>query len=143
MTRRRIIGQAPGRSVPCGPPLSGRAGKFLARLAGMDEAALRKSARFDNVLGFWPGRSGKGDAFPMGLARSAAAKFLFAPGESVLLVGRRTAEVFGVREAFLKWQPFRRGRAAVFPHPSGINTWWNDEYNRQRAALFLRRFLRD
>lgn len=143
MTRRRVIGQAPGRDVPCGPSLSGRAGRMLAGLAGMRETRLRELAVFENVLKFWPGKAGKGDAFPMSLAREAAAGFAFAPGETVLLVGRKTAEAFGVRGSFLEWRPFHRGHVAIFPHPSGINTWWNDGGNRRRATLFLRRFLRD
>lgn len=35
----------------------------------------------------------------------------------------------------------RRGRAwwCVFPHPSGVNRWWNDPDNTRRAERYLRR----
>jgi hypothetical protein len=30
----------------------------------------------------------------------------------------------------------------IFPHPSGINRWWNERRNERRARQLLQRFLR-
>jgi hypothetical protein len=30
----------------------------------------------------------------------------------------------------------------IFPHPSGVNRWWNERRNQQRARQLLQRFLR-
>jgi hypothetical protein len=33
-------------------------------------------------------------------------------------------------------------RFLIFPHPSGINRWWNERRNERRARQLLQRFLR-
>lgn len=140
---RQIIGQAPSRDgAGAVAPFSGRSGAFLARLAGAEDFDdVRRLAQVENVLARWPGKRGKGDAFPILEARAAAARLKFGGGDAVLFVGRGSAAACGFRAPFLAWRTFRLGRAAVFPHPSGVNRWWNDAGNRQAAGRFLRAFL--
>lgn len=140
MSRLAIIGQAPGRAL--GRPLGGRCGKFLAALAEVDSFEdVRARVWIRNVLDEWPGKSGKGDAFPMELAARRARRMRIPVGARVLFCGRLAAKAFGFEAPFLTWLPFGEGRAAIFPHPSGINTWWNDPARRESAGRFLRKFL--
>lgn len=111
-----LVGQAPGPRTDPGEPLSGRC---------------------VNLLGAYPGRSGKGDAFPAGEARLAAAA-LDARGALVVLLG------LGVTRAFKVAAPWfgRRGAFVVAPHPSGVSRWWNEAGNRRRARRFWRALAR-
>lgn len=65
-------------------------------------------------------------------------------GRRVVLLGANVSRAFGVSfrklsEVVLSWHPVGEGlAAAVVPHPSGLNRWWNDPDNRVRARLFLR-----
>ena len=97
---RRIIGQAPGRTLPYGPPLGGRAGAFLARLAGLGSYdVLRERTVVENVLTLWPGKSpggGKGDAFPLDAARIAVEKAAAVKAQAV----REAAEKAAAGEQF-------------------------------------------
>lgn len=89
-----------------------------------------------NLLAEFPGKSGKGDAFPIALARARAARMRL--GGEVVLLGRHVARAFGAQGApFLEWFDLRGAWAAVVPHPSGVNHWWNDPANTNRAAVFL------
>lgn len=144
--RRRLpllIGQAPssrggGRSpFDCGRTGSGT---FLNAVAGINVISAVDAV---NLLRRFPGKEGKGDAFPAAAARKSAARML--PGLAgrpiVLLAGKRVAAAFGVRRLEY-FREFRLGAspAAIIPHPSGVNRWWNDAGNRRRASLFLRAF---
>lgn len=115
-------------------PLEGPCGDRLARLAGMPgHRELRRRARLVNLLPAWPGKSGKGDAFPLREARDRARR-LRTRG-TVLLAGRVVAAAFGLADAEY-FEP--RGRFHVIPHPSGVSHWWNDPANVRRARRFLR-----
>jgi len=134
-----IVGQAPGRRG--GPPLRGPCGARLARLAGLsgvDELARRHELA--NLLPRFPGKRGKGDAFPPAEARRAA-HGVRPKHRDVLLLGRHVARAFGVDRPFFEWWDLGRWRVAVVPHPSGVSRWWNDSANRARAAAFLREAL--
>jgi hypothetical protein len=95
-----------------------------------------------NVFDRWPGAfDGKGDRFPMARARERAQVLREAlRGRRVVFVGKAVAKAFGVSGDVLCWR--RAGHLgfefSVVPHPSGINTWWNDEDNRRAASHFFR-----
>ncbi|MCI4370856.1 MAG: hypothetical protein L3J81_05970 [Thermoplasmata archaeon] len=97
-------------------------------------------ARLENLLAFYPGREGKGAAFPKVVAANAARRVLakLVPGSTLIMLGHRVAEAFGVRVDYFAWGRIGSSRAVVFPHPSGINRWWNVPANRRRASVFLR-----
>ncbi len=125
-------------------PLEGPCGLKLAALFGMDyEAWLSTFSRL-NVFTEWPGKDGKGDRFPMSLARERA-RSICIEGRTTFLLGKRVAQAFGFRPAarFLSdySSPAGKWRIMIVPHPSGINTWWNDPANVRRAKKEVRRFL--
>ena len=143
-----LVGQAPSRSGdPTRPLAGGPVGKKLAALFGatLDEYVERTERH--NLLGKWPGRAGKGDCFPMSRAKQAAGVLCEAlGGRDVIFVGKNVAAAFGIRKAtYLSWALFcdeasgASFEAAVVPHPSGINRWWNDPKNRRAARAFMRR----
>jgi uracil-DNA glycosylase len=143
MSRRLIFGPAPGRGPAGALPFAGRSGAFLAELVGLASfEEIRAMVLVQNVLTAWPGKNGKGDAFPLEDARRAALRFRVSPGDRVLFVGRDAGRAFEFSARFLVWRPFRLAEAAIIPHPSGINRWWNDAGNRSAGAEFLRNFLR-
>jgi uracil-DNA glycosylase len=133
-----IVGEAP--SMRTSRPFAGRSGERLAELSGLASLeALRDRFRLVNLLGHWPGpdASGKGSAFPMQEARSAAATLRLPSGS--LLCGRRVAAAFGLAAApYFAWCDVDGRRVAVIPHPSGVSRWWNDPENVARARAFLR-----
>lgn len=138
-----LIGQAPGRDGdPSAPLLGGRVGRKLAALLGMSNVEYgRRFARI-NVLDSWPGRSGKGDRFPLREARVVAvAKLSTISGKRVLFVGFATASAFNFKHPPLRWEQFNGGKAAILPHPSGINRWYNNRKNVKKAVRFLRAML--
>ncbi len=132
-----ILGEAP--HLLSGLALSGRAGTFLARLAGLSgEPELR--ARFDlaNLFSTPVGqKAGKGDPFPAALAGMLAARKPLV-GVTVLL-GRRLARAYGLGE--LPWHVWLSddgaSMTAVIPHPSGVNYLFNDEEVRKAAGRTL------
>lgn len=137
-----FVGQAPGRNGdPAKPLVGGRVGGKIMELMGPDAAKLERSFRRVNLLIRWPGKSGKGDAFPMDEARSAAIALLL-DGElsgRVILLGKAVGRAFGIRDPkYFEWTDVSDCKMAVFPHPSGINHWWNSPENRRTAADFLR-----
>jgi uracil-DNA glycosylase len=152
-----LVGQAPSRESDPTRPFSGRSGARLAALAGVEHDRLAEAFRLRNVIDWYPGpgRGGeKGDAFPMRVARPAAIALArtFEIGASVILVGLNVARAFRVgSEKPLTWfrcavvhdlpggvARFVGFRAAIIPHPSGINRWWNEPANELAAAEFLR-----
>lgn len=92
------------------------------------------------------GKNGKGDAFPMAKAAKLAKKLIDSRRLNhrfVILLGHNVAKaILGTRFQVLLWIPVVAGfncvfMAAVVPHPSGINRWWNDRKNRRKAEKFL------
>jgi len=135
--RFTIVGQAPGRSRNRSP-FDGASGRRLWRLAGLgsyDE--LASHFRLVNVLRKFPGKLGKGDAFPRRSAGRACRRLRLRG--TILLAGRNVASAFGVRSGYFEWTTLRGKPCAVLPHPSGISHWWNDPRNRRRARTFMRK----
>lgn len=95
-----------------------------------------------NLLRAYPGRAGKGAAFPAEAGRAAAQRLLRRTRRDVplVLLGTRVAASLGLRRAdydFLEWIEHRGRAMAVVPHPSGIVLWWNDPENRRAAREFF------
>jgi len=140
MEKILMIGQAPGKrgGEPC-------MGFFFTRIwepAGLTEDEYRKIFDRRNLLSRWPGKNGKGDAFPMPAARRAA-KRIEVDGRTIVLAGRNVAAAFGICVPFLVEYWERGAIWHVFPHPSGVNLWWNDPENKRMAERHAREILRN
>jgi hypothetical protein len=119
-----------------------RSGAKLARLAGVADVADVFGTI--NLIDRWPGRTSHGAVFPAGLARRNANRLwtTLPPDVDLLLIGLRVAASFDVSVPYLRWETLAGDpdrRVAVFPHPSGVNRWWNDPKHEVRARRFLRR----
>lgn len=141
-----LVGQAPGPGGvgPAGPLVGGRVGRRLADAAGLTEDQFAATFERWNLLDAWPGRAGeKGDLFPRGAASAAAERLLpMLDGHHVVLLGWNVERAFGLGiDAPMVWRQheWRSGEmlVAVLPHPSGVNLWWNDAGNVERARAFL------
>lgn len=145
-----IVGEAPSRTSDPKKPLSGPSmRRRLVEFFGED-AYGRAEKR--NLLAAYPGRSaGKGAKFPAVEARKAAVALAerfekSATPRYVVLLGRRVASAFFATGVDAKLFEDRRlgGRSvyAVFPHPSGVNRWFNDPANVRKAKRFGRKVSR-
>lgn len=127
-----LVGEAPSSTSDPSRPFSGRSGARLAALLGRE---LDSVFELVNLLPAYPGRAGKGSGFDRELARARAAEIAATRGDRLLiLVGHRVAAAFGLDGDYL----VERDGAIVFPHPSGINRFWNDPANVTRARRVLR-----
>jgi len=145
-----IIGQAPARGNDGKPPFSGRSGARLAELIGVTKNGLYTGdvlpEYFDlvNLLPAWQGKQGKGDVFDMKTAKLKAGILIHelneGPPRSILMMGRKVRRAMGVNGdwEYLEWFDFYKHEAVIFPHPSGVNRWWNDQANYGEARFFLR-----
>jgi hypothetical protein len=127
-----LVGEAPnasGRGRIANTTASGR------RLASLGGADLPRT----NVIQEFPGRSGKGAAFPRELAVAGLARLWRRTPRRVAFVymGKRVAAADGWRGDYLQWGEHRGRMVATFPHPSGINMWWNDAANVELARDFV------
>jgi hypothetical protein len=113
-------------------PASTSSGRRLAQLGG---GALPRT----NVIQRYPGRSGKGAAFPLDEARVGLARLRRRTPLRVafVYVGKRVAAADGWRGPYLQWGEHRGRLVATLPHPSGINQWWNDPANVELAGRFV------
>jgi uracil-DNA glycosylase len=156
-----LVGEAPGRLTEGKPPFSGRSGARLEGLLGVGPGELSSHFRVRNLLELWPGYDGKGAAFPFDMA-VVKAGWMVEAGEllesGVIFAGARVERAFLLacesgytdaarkgripKRALLRWYPpqrfFVHVRSATIPHPSGINTWWNEPRNVARVRRFLR-----
>jgi hypothetical protein len=106
-----------------------------------------------NLLYCFPGKHKRDDKFPMSPARTAAMAMRPLLAErTVIFIGRNVANAFGFEADWHDWidWPVRRRsltsdhwmcRAAVVPHPSGRNHWYNNAENKQAASAFWFEFL--
>lgn len=132
--------------------ITGAIGLKLAALAGYD-TAQREELRFyskherRNLNARWNGKLGKGDVFNRAEAEVAAKKLVEDPALSdarFVLLGREVARAFGMdsNQPLTIIEPWNTKQAfLLFPHPSGISTWWNNPDNAERARVALRSFL--
>ena len=142
--RALIVGQAPSSTDP-GPGISRRAARMVGTLAGVGEEEVLALPRVNLLPGF-PGKAGKGDAFPLASARSSARRLVEehrGGGVLLLLQGLNVARAFDARPDLFRLQSLRGTPALVLPHPSGVNLWWNDPDNAARAGRVWRAVLRD
>lgn len=134
-------------------PFSGESGARLAQLCaiGHSGAVLPKYFDMVNVLDYFPGRESKGDLWPWEEAKIAGRRLadgLLEPEQAprrILLMGRNVERAILGRNGrlpWLTWKRWERHLIAVFPHPSGINHWWNDEKHRNAAEDFMRELMK-
>jgi hypothetical protein len=124
-------------------PLAGPNGQKIARLAGMSYDELI-ACRRKHLNMHYSGKRGKGAAFDHEKGNVNAADVLLDwRVERIVLLGKNVARCFGFRDLpFLAEIRIYGRRFLIFPHPSGINRWWNERRNEQRARQLLQRFLR-
>jgi hypothetical protein len=132
-----FVGEAPSPTSDPAVPFSGRPIRWLAWLLKTTDDGLRARVEFRNLLDRYPGRR-----FPVHAGIGAASALLNDPAVSKaatwLLAGRMVARCFGRRDEEML---DGRTRAAVVPHPSGLNRWWNHLPNRERYRSFFRTIL--
>ena len=123
--------------------ITGSVGSKLAVLAGLDPYTFRTSFARRNLHARWNGKIGRGDRFDRVEAEVAAKSLRDQPFESYVLLGMNVAKAFGVNanEWLAVVEETDSKRFLIFPHPSGINRWWNDALNRDAARKALRSFL--
>ncbi len=128
--------------------ITGAVGGKLAAMLEIEPRAMMKFRRI-NLNARWNGKSGKGDLFDRAEAETTARLLIeTAPGPTLfVLLGAEVGRAFGVRGDWLgvtaKWRDVPRAQMQflLFPHPSGINLWWNDSFNVYRAKKRLREFV--
>lgn len=152
MTQPLIIGQAPARGNDDKHPFAGESGKRLALLAcvGMTGDVLPAYFELRNLISKYPGKvsTGRGDKFDMAAAKMQANlmwdEFKAMPARYVLFMGKSVARAFGYRHIqYLQPRQWNQHKFVCFPHPSGVNRWYNDNNNWREATEFLRMVLRD
>jgi hypothetical protein len=145
-----MIGEAPSPTSDPSFVFDGRSIRWMRYLTGVSDKEIRRGVRLENLLHRCPG-----DRFPR---RSSAPLALPSLVERVIgaweypscvvCAGRRSAEHLGIeRQPFMVWTETNAFAelfgenlpAAIVPHPSGKNRWWNDATNRAEGSLFLRR----
>ena len=134
-----LVGQAPSRRGDPRKPLAGPNGRKFARLAGMSYDELI-ACRRKHLNTHYSGKRGKANAFDHAKGNFNAADVLMDwRVERIVLLGKNVARCFGFRDVpFLAEIRIYGRRFFIFPHPSGVNRWWNE----RRARQLLQRFLR-
>jgi len=147
MRKLLLVGQAPSSTSDPKEPFSGPSGITIRRLMGVAEKDFFRDYDRINVLDFFTGKKGKGDAFSKSMVPKERREFLmkFVNDRNVVFFGRETARVFGIEPEFLVPDLFLVDkscfRGIVAPHPSGINLFWNEPENRRSAKIALRAFV--
>jgi hypothetical protein len=124
-------------------PLACPNGQKIARLAGMSHDELI-GCRRKHLNTHYSGKRRKGDAFDHAKGNANAGDVLLDWRVArIVLLGKNVARCFGLRDLpFLAEIRIYGRRFLIFPHPSGINRWWNERRNERRARQVLQRFLR-
>jgi hypothetical protein len=133
-----LLGEAPSRTSDPARPFDGHSGRRLQKLMP-EGVALADVFELRNLLDEWPGASDKGSAFDFALARERCVEIINAweRFRLVVLVGRRVARAFGDGGLdYLEVVGIAFPRV-VFPHPSGVDRWWNEQANVERARRFM------
>jgi len=63
--RPLLVGEAPSKGKDGCRPFSGRSGRFLERLIGIDRETLGRHFDLENLVDRWPGQAGKGSRSPV------------------------------------------------------------------------------
>lgn len=124
--------------------LTGSVGKKLAALGGWKCNLTFGGYARRNLNARWNGKDGNGDRFERVEAEIVASRMLHDGFTHFVLLGSNVAKAFGMgRNEPLSEIKNLPGSQLFFllPHPSGINQWWNDDFNRFRARKRLREFL--
>jgi hypothetical protein len=127
--------------------VTGACGEKLAQLAGISPAALYQLVDRMNLNARWIGKEGKGDRFDRLEALRTAEVIREESWPKVILLGKEVARAFEIRSEFLEARGWYHPKTnaytefLVFPHPSGISIWWNEEFNTFRAGKRLQEFL--
>ena len=144
--RAYILGQAPG-SVEAieRRPWRGRAGQTLRQWLQLDEDGFYRIFYCASVMRCYPGRSptGRGDRAPTPREQELCRfwrewEFRLLRPKLIVPVGILAAkQLLGIRSLTdCIGESFRVGEAIAvpLPHPSGRNTWLNDQANRARLG---------
>lgn len=138
-----LIGEAPAPGSHANDPaFSGRSGHRIAELIG---GSLFKHFDTINLLEDHQPREQKGSSFDLPRAREVAKGVLVGveDGRTLVLAGRRVAAAFDVvflkylQKTVLKLPGKKRVTVFLLPHPSGVNRWWNDHDNVEKARHLL------
>ena len=130
-----LIGEAPSKRGDSTKPLDY---KCFERLGAVKMNLFYTREPIENNGGRWPSK--EADRKAGEIARDLFLKIgVYSSSCPVLFVGKRVAKAFDFEEDYFVWRTHWGGgfRCAIFPHPSGLNRWWNDTRNRRRAAEFL------
>lgn len=133
-----LVGEAPSRTSDPAVPFSGRSGDRLRELLGRP---LEDAFEIRNLLAEWPGAAAKGSAWDRGAARERAVEITrldWYRGRLLVAVGRRVARAFALPALPYLEVVGEKYPAAVLPHPSGVDRWFNDPQNVEAARAFLR-----
>jgi hypothetical protein len=138
-----LVGQAPSRRGDPRKPLAGPNGRKIARLGGMSYDEL-VACRRKHLNTHYGAKRGEGDTFDHAKGSANAADILLDwRVERIVLLGKNVARCFGFGDVpFLAEVRIYGRRFLIFPHPSGVNRWWNERRNERRARQLLQRFLR-
>ena len=135
-----FIGQAPGTRKADSAELAVLIGRTVAKRSGMEPSALESGFEAMNILDAHPGKNGKGDAFPVKKGDGAAVvKERTKEDQLLLMMGRAVARACGAKmdRPYFEVFSWEGRKAAIIPHPSGINLWWNDGGNKAIARDFM------
>ena len=118
----------------------------MIKLSGLNEEDFWNRFEWKNLVDEVQRKSGKGDAFPMERAKKKATKIWLSMNQpygvrdyrAVVMLGKQVARAFAPDYAGLDYLD-HIGRFILFPHPSGINRWWNEPHNVRKAKRFLRK----
>lgn len=123
--------------------ITGRIGLFLANLLDVDRLAFFQIGHRRNLNARFNGKKGKGDVFDRAEAKAKAAAVNAEPFLWHVLLGAEVQNAFGYRGETLevRFDKNTGKNYLLFPHPSGINVWWNEPFNVHRAKKRLKEFV--
>lgn len=133
---RKIILVVQAPDADTSSPIPGVSGKHLAALAGVEYEKLGEAFERVNLLPEFQ------EKFKMKAAKPAAEALKpQLVGKIVLLVGKKVAEAFGLKKAepFVEHTTDVSGAfvAAMIPHPSRLNLYWNAPANVETAKAYF------
>lgn len=138
-----FVGQAASADSDPNCPLSGRSGRKVADMLGMNDERWMECKRVNlnhDFPGRWPDKL-KGDFFRAREGEDMAHLLLCMHWTKYVLIGRHVQLSFKVEANPLC--TIGRGDKWFFclPHPSGLNLWYNSAANVQNAERALRKFV--